>query len=513
MARKIIASLAVGATVFFALQAFHYYPGWWITGFSLAMLVVAYFQIHTALILSTFAFSLTVASQSGALFLLFVFLTLVMITVVGLKETPEGFLLAMGAPVLAVLHIGGVALPLEFLVVFLLPVILYGHKIPAVAALACLWCSAVGIVGRLPVIGNLVIGSQFMPLYYPKRAGKSFYDIGWFFSRMTDPYLQRDFFAILGKLGNYVVGHPVILLQALGWALASFTLNHFIEVRINKNQRRFMGIGVSAALGILVLFQLIALIFYPKTMEFPLLRYLATLLLAGAGFFGLWEWANHLENKDLPQRITPTPADVQTVLQREEVRRKELSLEETLKMQAELKNYIQKKFVREVTALDIDVAESTKLKEGQPPEAVLHSFNAYWKMVDLAALGNGGRLLNRAGDGAIYFFGKPDEAIEAAKEILKELKKFNEKNNPLKFPFQVRMGLNTGEIIEDPNKKTGDVFSQVLDISGHLQKMGGLGDILISETTYKRLEKKGDFASRGMSDKDNIEVYGFKGKI
>jgi class 3 adenylate cyclase len=317
----------------------------------------------------------------------------------------------------------------------------------------------------------------------------------------------------LGKLGNYIVGHPVILIQALGWAIASFVLNHFIETRIQKNQRRFLVIGISATAGILLLFQFISLIFYPKTLEFPLVRYLVTLFLTSAGFFGLWEWVNHVENKGLPERITPTPAVVQTILQREEVRRKELSLDETLKMQVELQAYIQKKFVREVTALDIDVAESTKLKEGQAPQAILQSFNAYWKMVDLASLGNGGRLLNRAGDGAIYLFGKPDEAVEAAKEILKELKKFNESGNTLKSPFLIRMGMNTGEIIEDPNKKTGDIFSQVLDISGHLQKMAGAGEILVSENTYKQLSKKGDFASRGISEKTNIPVYGFKGKI
>ncbi len=513
MLRKIIASLAVGVASFFALQAFHYYPEWWIAGFSLAMLVLAFFQIHTAILLSILAFGLTIASQSGALFFLFVFFTMVMVKVAGLKNTPEAFLLAMAAPVLAVLHLGQISLPLEFLVVFLLPVLLYGNRIPAVAAVACLWCGISGIVGRLPFIGNLVIGTQFIPLYFPKRAGKNFYDIGWFFSRITDPYLQRDLFGILGKLGNHIVGHPVILIQALGWAIASFALGHFIEARVNKNQRRFLAIGVSATVGILILFQLTVLIFYPKTLEFSLFRYLITLLLTGAGFFGLWEWVNHVGNKALPQRITPTPEAVQTILQREEVRRKELSLEETLKMQAELQTYIQKKFVREVTALDIDIAESTKLKEGQPPQAILQSFNAYWKMVDLASLGNGGRLLNRAGDGAIYLFGKPDEAIEAAKEILRELKKFNEKSNTLKSPFQVRMGLNTGEIIEDPNKKTGDVFSQVLDISGHLQKMAGSGELLVSENTYKQLSKKGNFAARGVSEKDNIPVYGFKGKI
>lgn len=513
MLRKIIVSMAMGVASYFALQAFHYYPAWWVSGFALAMLVLAFFQIHTAIILTVLAFSLTVASQSGALFLMFVFFTLVMVTVAGFKDSPEAFMVAMAAPALAVLKLGGMDFPLEFSVVFLLPALLYGNRIPVVAALSCLWCGVTGIVGRMPAMGNLVVGSQFLPLFYPKRAGKNFYDISWFFARITEPRLQSDFFGMLGKIGNYLVGHPVILIQALGWAIASFALNYFIDERINRNKRRFLAFGVLTVIAILLLFQLIALIFYPKTLVFPFFRYLLSIIATGLAFFGVWEWNYHLENKDLPKRITPTAADVQKILLREEVRRKELSLEETLKMQAELKTYIQKKFVQEVTALDIDIAESTKLKEGQSAEAILHSFNAYWKMADLSALGNGGRLLNRAGDGAIYLFGKPDEAIEASKEILRELSKFNEKTNTLQSPFLVRMGLNTGEIIEDPNRRTGDVFSQVLDISGHLQKMAGTGEIIVSENTYKLLGKKGDFAARGISEKDNIPVYAFKGKI
>jgi hypothetical protein len=86
MTRKIIASLGAGAASFFALHAFNYYPAWWAAGFSLAMLVLAFFQIQTAIILSLLAFSLTVASQSGALFILFILFTGVMIKIAGLMK-------------------------------------------------------------------------------------------------------------------------------------------------------------------------------------------------------------------------------------------------------------------------------------------------------------------------------------------------------------------------------------------------------------------------------------------
>ncbi len=508
--RRSILPLALGTFSYLSLHAFPYFPEWWISILAAAVTLLGFFHIQAAMFLAITAFSVTVAYHSFGLFIFLVIFIIILANVTGFQNGPETFLLSISSPLLANLNLFGYSLPFEFATVLLLPALVYGKKIPAIAALSCLWCAIIGIIAKQSMIGNLVIGTHPYSFYYMKHGLRSFYEIGWLFSRLRDPSLGKEIFGILANLINALISHPLIFLQALGWAAASFALGHFLELRSNKNQRRFHIFGMLTAVSILILLQILTLSLYPTGIDFQPIRFFLILILSGMILFGLGEWAYYLENKTLQSRIKPSPADVQSVLQRETVRRQELSLEETLKMQSELRAYIQKKFVRETTALDIDVAESTKLKEGEPPDAILHSFTGYWKMVDLATLSKGGRMLNRAGDGAIYLFGSADQAVAAAKAILQGLDEFNQKTNTLKSPFLIRIGLNTGEIMEDLSKKTGDVFSQVLDISGHLQKMAGIGAILLSENTYQKLSSKSEFEPRGVSEKDGIAVYAYK---
>jgi class 3 adenylate cyclase len=67
-------------------------------------------------------------------------------------------------------------------------------------------------------------------------------------------------------------------------------------------------------------------------------------------------------------------------------------------------------------------------------------------------------------------------------------------------------------VVSDPSKNTGDVFSRVLDIAGHLQKMAKPGTILVSEYTYTRIRNKTEFAPAGISEKDHINVYLYQPK-
>jgi class 3 adenylate cyclase len=154
--------------------------------------------------------------------------------------------------------------------------------------------------------------------------------------------------------------------------------------------------------------------------------------------------------------------------------------------------------------------DSGKVKHGEPPEEVIVAFTEYWKIVDKAMSRRKGRLLNRFGDGAIYLFDDAELAVVAAKNTLEDLLKFNESGNDLKMDFKVRIGLNTGDVVHDPAVNTGDVFSRVLDIAGHLQKMANPMEIVISENTYKKIKAKNEFTSFGRSEKDGLDIFVLK---
>lgn len=509
MLKKSASALAVGIVCFAALRVLPYFPDWWIPTFAIAMVILGFFQIHAAILLSLAVFSLTLAYHAYGVFLLFLVFLIACAYFVHFAEQPLSYLTIVAAPLLANTAILGYPVPLEFGAVFLIPVLMYGKKIPIAAALTCLWTSVAGIIARETMIGNLLLGTPGFMYFRPKFMTATYHNIGWFFSKFQLSSLE-EVWTTLVKLSQYLVSHPLIFLQAFGWAAASYVLSYFLELRISKNKKIFHVYGVAATAGVLIVLQVTSILLYPSQLAFPYHVFLASLIITGAAFFGLCEWKFHLENKDLPQRIQPTAATLQNLMVRETARRKEMSLEETMKMQSELREYIQKKFVRKTTALDIDIADSTKLKEGQSPEAILGSFTEYWKLIDLAALAEGGRLLNRAGDGAIYLFGEADQAVEAAKQMLKDVEKFNKKLNKLSTPFRVRIGLNNGEIMEDLTKKGADVFSHVLDIAGHLQKMASPGEIIISDSAYQELGNKKDFEPRGISEKDGIPVHSLK---
>jgi class 3 adenylate cyclase len=511
MLKRIGLALAAGLISYSSLNVFPYFPPVWIPALAGLVLIIAFFQIQTALALGTAFYAITVAYHSPGLFVLFTVLAIGVGMTFGFGDNPALFLLILGSPALALFSVGTFSLPLEFITVLALAAILYGQRVATAAAAACLWCSVAGIVGMRSFVGNVVVGPPFRTFLYLKVSPRDFYDFGWLLSRF-DLAVTQDAGSALARVLKQFLGHPVIFLQAAAWALAAYALFFFLELRISKNKRVFHVLGLAAALGVLAASQFVSLALQSQVFGFEPVKFVLSLLVAGPAFFALWEWRYAAEARAIPERIQPSPSDVQTILQRENLRRKELSLEDAVKMQSQLKSYMEKKFVRETTALDIDVAESAQLKSNEAPEEVVRAFSEYWKLVDMAVLSEKGRLLNRAGDGAIYLFGNANEAVRAARAILRNLAEFNRRKNTLKSPFKIRVGLNTGEIIEDPKASGGDVFSQALDIAGHLQKMAGHGKILISENTYKKVNNQKDFVSRGISEKDQIGYYEYQGE-
>jgi class 3 adenylate cyclase len=510
MALRLLWAVAVGVASYFALNALSYFPEWWIPGFAFAVAILAVFQLHAAILLALFAFAVPVAYHSYGLMILMGVFLIALGCVVKFIESPELFLVIVLTPVFAAWRVAGYSLPLEFIALFLIAALAYGKKIPLLAALACLWCLSAGIVAKEPLMGNLVIGPKIHSFFTLKPAALNFYDLGWLYAG-ADLSATKQVATVFSKWLKVVLGRPVILVQAAGWAAASYVLFYFLELRNRKNQWWLHAAGLAAAGALLLVLQIAVVALSPHAEGFPVLRFAASLAASSVVFFAGWEWRFYLQNRNLAQRIQPSAAAVETLRQREVTRRKDLTLDETLRMQADLQAYIQKKFVREVTALDIDIAESTRLKEGASPEEVIKCFAEYWKLVDLAALTKTGRLLNRAGDGAIYLFGQAEHALQCALDIRQKLKDFNQKANTLKAPFAVRMGLNTGEILEDPTKKTADVFSQVLDVAGHLQKMASPGEILVSESAYRELLSKHDFEARASTGKGLGQVFAYRG--
>jgi class 3 adenylate cyclase len=500
-------SLALSLLLRQACTIVPFFPANLLNIISLALFFIGFWNIRIAVDLSIVLFGLSVGYHSYSLLIIYTYFAFLIARVFSpYAVSPQVYILVMCAPVLATLKILNVHLPLEFLVVFLIPCFVPKERALAFTFMAVMFTAMAGVITHKAMIGNLLLGAPSHGFYYRSLPASPTLDFRWMVT-LFKPSLFFHCGLMVKDMVLTLLNQPIILYQAAIWGFSSYVIALGIEWRIQRNKRHFtlLATGIAAVLvgGLYVAVPY----FYPEKIPFNLTALVLRLVAGSAIFWVSWEIIYTLGSRSLTQKVKPSSQFIQDIAEREVVRKKDMSLEDTLKMQTELQDYIKKKFSQKVTALDIDIADSTKIKNGEPKEAIIFSFTEYWKVVDLVILPKGGRLLNRAGDGAIYLFGDPDKAVEAARQTLKELVVFNQKTKTIKGNFAIRVGLNSGEIIEDPDRKNADIFSDVLDIAGHLQKMAKNNQVLISETTYQELKNKGLFESEGKSEKDNILTY------
>ena len=124
--------------------------------------------------------------------------------------------------------------------------------------------------------------------------------------------------------------------------------------------------------------------------------------------------------------------------------------------------------------LSLDVVHSSEMKKNNPALAVEFSFDQYQNWVEAIVTSEGGRMQIAAGDGAMCLFKDDKSAVRTAQRLLTELPRFNREHNHLNQPFQIRCGINAGEVALDPTKALGKLQSQVIDRAALLQKKRSL---------------------------------------
>ncbi|MDD5529647.1 MAG: adenylate/guanylate cyclase domain-containing protein [bacterium] len=504
---------ALGVITFLSLNVFPYFPNWWSLCFGLIICLIGWKFIRFATVLTMSAISITIAYHSIELFLCYIVVALCfLIITIWFSDFPEMFLLVAGTSFLATSVSFKTHIPLEFLIVILAPLLLK-NKGPVIAGVACFWCCILGIITQQEIMGYLVVGTPVYKFYSLKELPLLFYNFSWFQVK-ANSFFVDDFYKIITNSGKFLLAQPLIIFQAIIWGMISY----YIELFIREKKWWLDLTGVLSGAGLVVLLDLIVMTIYPGKVNFDLSTFLYVGVPIILVILVLWELMTWIAGRATP----PTEYDGEEVAVSDNVtpqsvaggniRVDKLSLEESLKMQNVLSEHIQKKFIHEVTAMDIDIVESTALKQNELQENIIFSFTEFWKLADLIIQNNQGRLLSRAGDEAMYLFEDVNKAIAGAQQLLDGLDKFNKTTNFLKLPFNVRLGLNTGKIVEDQQKGDNVVFSKITDIAGHLQKMALPGEILISGNTYDKLQNKKEFKSGKYSQRDKIEVYTLKEK-
>jgi class 3 adenylate cyclase len=187
-----------------------------------------------------------------------------------------------------------------------------------------------------------------------------------------------------------------------------------------------------------------------------------------------------------------------------------LSLTDLVKAKMRMEEHIDK-MKQEMTYLVLDIAGSTRLKEGVSPERVMVSFAGFHKVVDRAVKAQGGQPFHDEGDGKIMRFSRAIDAVRAAREISEKLDDFNEKGNKIGVPITVRMGLHTGMSLIDDKIDHHRVADRVLDVACHLEKYGVPGEIHLSQESVEAAGlDKAQVEELGWREKSGVTAYKLK---
>jgi class 3 adenylate cyclase len=160
--------------------------------------------------------------------------------------------------------------------------------------------------------------------------------------------------------------------------------------------------------------------------------------------------------------------------------------------------------------LDIDVVDSYGMKSVAERHHIIISFDRFRDFARRVVEEFHGSVLNCNGDELMCFFAGAEHAVRAAAAVIDRMDEFNEKENLLESPFQVRQGIHTGELLVDWQR--GVAYSQVLDVAGHLQKHADPGGLLISDTTWSSLPAGFPFEPAGELEREGIPTHRLVGR-
>jgi class 3 adenylate cyclase len=152
---------------------------------------------------------------------------------------------------------------------------------------------------------------------------------------------------------------------------------------------------------------------------------------------------------------------------------------------------------RRLAFLAVDVVGSTKMKVGEDKLTIEHAFAEYKKFIE--------RILNSHNvwkstwtpDGMMCAFPEVDDAVRSAQDILNGLAWFNDGVHHLRTPFNVRCGVNAGEVVFPADKPMEEISDQVIDIAGHMQKYANPGCLWMVDELCGDLPDATGFSNTG----------------
>ena len=146
-----------------------------------------------------------------------------------------------------------------------------------------------------------------------------------------------------------------------------------------------------------------------------------------------------------------------------------------------------------VTIMFTDVEGSTRLLSTRGFTESHEIMRAYETIIDEKVAEHAGRRIKGLGDGFMISFGSVRHGVECALDIQRSIAVYSKQNPERKV--KVRIGLNTGEVVEE----AGDIFGAAVNVAARVAGKARGGEILVSEVVRQLVGPVSEmtFAYRG----------------
>lgn len=170
---------------------------------------------------------------------------------------------------------------------------------------------------------------------------------------------------------------------------------------------------------------------------------------------------------------------------------------------------------KQYTFLVVNAANTIDLKREKEKDTLLvnNCLKNYHEYVKQQVTANRGIPVAFAEERILCLFDQAEDAVSAAEALVRGMESFNRQYNKTSIPLLIRLGLNSVEkavTTEEGGIQVESLYGSVTDLAYKVEEAAEPGAILITEQTYRHLEKsKPRFAKhRSLSDLHyNIPLY------
>ena len=156
-----------------------------------------------------------------------------------------------------------------------------------------------------------------------------------------------------------------------------------------------------------------------------------------------------------------------------------------------------------ITVMFCDLEDSTALMERLGETAWLQLMGVHNEVIRAQVAEHGGREVKTTGDGFMLTFPDAREALWCAADVQRELAAHAERRPDQ--PLRVRMGLHTGEAVEESD----DVFGVTVVTAARLSQAAAGGQVLVSETV--RDAAGGELGELALGPPRTLQLRGLRG--